>query len=702
MGVALQQARARIGRFSGINRLTFALAACLSAAPALAQEGGAANRPTVDDIVVIGSGAIGRVNGSDRTSELMSQSSVVLDRSALDDYGVRRLADALELVSGISQQNNLGGMRDNYAIRGFLGTPDSGAEYYVDGFTANRGFGPPRDPANVEQTEVLKGPAGAIFGSVDPAGLVNIVTKKAAFRNALSATASAGSFGTWRLEADGEFMLGETLSARLVGAYEDSDGWRDHVDLRRRLFAPSISWAPAAGTRFSYQGEYIRFAAPFDRGLPAVDGNAEAVPRRTYLGEPADGRVASRNWRHQVTGEQELGGSWRLVGGVAYRDARLNGFSSESSTLLADGTLRRQRRYRDWNLTDLSGRLELRGRVEAFGAHSLSIGATAYDLDFDTYQTRFRPSAAQPYAINIFDPVHGAVAGALAPNTDTNERRKNVALYVQDMWEATDRLSFVGGIRYDHLDQTISNRLTDLASVTKRNPVDFRAGVRYRMSDQLAFHANWGEGFRANSSVGRLDNVFGPETGHGYEVGAKLALPGARAAITWFGVSKRNLLASDPVDPNYLAAVGSVTSHGIELDGEIELTRTWRLIGNYAFTDAEASDPDYPTSAVLNVPRHAGTVQLFASIPAAGRPLDLSVGGVYVGPRSGALDGGNLRLDGYVKAKASVSYALTDALTARVEVDNIFDTTYSMNSYSALWIYPGAPRSVMAALTMRY
>jgi len=430
--------------------------------------------------------------------------------------------------------------------------------------------------------------------------------------------------------------------------------------------------------------------------------DAGPVPRRTYLGEPADGRVTSRNWRHQLTGEQQLGEGWSLVGGIAYRDARLHGFSSEASTLLADGTLRRQRRYRDWTMTDISGRLEARGGVEALGTHELAIGITAYDLDFDTLQTRFRPSAALPYAINVFDPVHGAIPGPLTPNTDTNERRKNVALYVQDMWALNDRLSLVGGIRYDHLDQTITNRLTDLVSITKRDPVGLRAGVRYRVNDQLAFHVNWGEGFRANSSVGRLDQVFGPETGHGYEAGAKLVLPGVRAAITWFGVSKHNLLASDPIDPNFLAAVGSVTSHGIELDGEIELSRGLRLVGNYALTDAEASDPAFPTSAVLNVPRHAGTLQLFAAIPAAGRPLDLSIGATYVGPRSGALDGGNLRLDGYVKAKASASYALTDALIARVEIDNLFDATYAMNSYSALWIYPGAPRSVMASLTVRY
>lgn len=40
---------------------------------------------------------------------------------------------------------------------------------------------PPRDPATVERIEVLKGPAGAIFGDVDPGGRVNIVSKMPRF-----------------------------------------------------------------------------------------------------------------------------------------------------------------------------------------------------------------------------------------------------------------------------------------------------------------------------------------------------------------------------------------------------------------------------------------------------------------------------------------------------------------------------------------
>lgn len=671
------------------------------AAPALAQDAAEGRGGTVDDIVVLGERRLDRTSGSDIVTERMSQASIALDRSILDEYGVRRLADALELVSGISQQNNLGGLRDNYAIRGFLGTPDTGAEYFVDGFLANRGFGPPRDPANVERIEVLKGPVGAVFGSVDPAGVVNLVTKKPRFRTGGSLTANGGSFGTYRLEGDVESALSPTLAIRLVGAIENSDGFRDHVDLRRRLFAPSVSWRPTDGTTLTYQGEYIRFRSPFDRGIPAIGGNSEAVARDRFLGEPGDGRVSSANWRHALTLEQALGAGWTLVGGTAYRDARIRGFSSETSTAPVAGIVTRQRRFRDWNLTDWSGRAEVRGTVAALGTHRPSVGVTLYDLDFDTYQERFRPSAARPYPIDVFAPVYGGTAGPLTPFTVTTERRKAVAVYAQDMWALTDSLSAVGGLRYEHLDQRIDNLRTGQRSRLTRDPVELRAGLRYRPDPRFAFHANWGEGSRANSSVGRLGDAFAPETGRGYEVGAKLVLPSFRAAASWFDVAKRNILAADPVDVNFLATVGRIRSRGVELDGEVDLAPRLHLIGNYAQTHATARDPAFPSSDVLNVPRHAGTLQVFASVPVAGRDLAVSAGGTYVGPRAAALDGGNLRLDGYVKAKASAAYPVTDRLTARVEVDNILDQTYAQSSYSALWIYPGAPRSVLLSLAAR-
>ncbi|MET0337965.1 MAG: Plug domain-containing protein, partial [Caulobacter sp.] len=110
----------------------------------------------IGEIVVLGRRGAARdvTLSAGAVTERMSPSSRSVESDLLEAVGAVRLADALELVSGVSQQNNRGGVMDNFAIRGFLGTPDGGAEYYVDGFLANRGLAPPRDPATAERIEI--------------------------------------------------------------------------------------------------------------------------------------------------------------------------------------------------------------------------------------------------------------------------------------------------------------------------------------------------------------------------------------------------------------------------------------------------------------------------------------------------------------------------------------------------------------------
>lgn len=102
----------------------------------------------------------------------------VVPRQLLNDLGASRLADAVDFVSGVSRLNDFGGNWDNYAIRGFSNT-DGGS--LLNGFASGRGYGPQRDAATIERVEFLKGPAAALYGSSEPGGTLNVVTKKPQF-----------------------------------------------------------------------------------------------------------------------------------------------------------------------------------------------------------------------------------------------------------------------------------------------------------------------------------------------------------------------------------------------------------------------------------------------------------------------------------------------------------------------------------------
>ena len=664
--------------------------------PVAAQEITEESASTADDIVVLGTrSTVDRTLSSDRVTQRMSQSSRSIERDILDAAGTYRLSDALELVSGFSQQNNRGGVIDNFAVRGFLGTPDGGAEYYLNGFLANRGMAPPRDPATTERIEVLKGPAGALFGDVDPGGRVNIVTKVPRFTPHANALISYGSFDTRRVEADATGPLSRTLAARIVVAGEDSDGWRDTVSIRRRVVSPSLTWQPSNALRLTYTGEFSQFDTPFDRGIPAIDGDANALPRSNYYGEPANGITKSRNNQHQLTGLAELGNGWTLNGGLVWRKGTLKGLSADQSRIVGT-SLWRQRRSRDFSVDDLAARLELSGQI---GRHRVSAGLKGYRFFYGERWLRINPTGTVPYAIDLYNPVYGSsVAAPLLPFTNNDETRVAGTLYIQDMWEVTDRLTLVGGARIDPYRQKIVNNNKGITGRNIAEPVNFRMGGRYRVSDVVAVHANWGENFSLNTGTDSEGAGFGPETGKGYEVGIAARLPGIDVAVTWFEIRKQNILTTDPFKPDFLAPVGSMVSRGIELDASARLGNRWQIVANYAWLDAKADDTAFPTPAVLNVPENSATLLLVHRIPTMRGDWQLSGGVAYVGDRAGSLTVNPVVLPEYVKVKAAVEAPIAEGLRFRLEADNLLDKRYAASSYSALWIYPGAPRTVRASL----
>jgi outer membrane receptor protein involved in Fe transport len=141
----------------------------------------------------------------------------------------------------------------------------SGAHYLVNGFNAGRDFGGPRDLSGIESVDVLKGPRAALLGRGEPGGTVNLVTKRPTFKKAGKFRVSAGSFETYRADADWTAPLSDAVAVRLVGFFEDAGSYRDTVETQKYGASPSLAWRISAQSRLVDELELSHQEIPFDR-----------------------------------------------------------------------------------------------------------------------------------------------------------------------------------------------------------------------------------------------------------------------------------------------------------------------------------------------------------------------------------------------------------------------------------------------------
>ncbi|RJG08394.1 TonB-dependent siderophore receptor [Massilia cavernae] len=651
--------------------------------------------------------------GATKTDTLLKdlpQSVRVITGELLKDVGVTTLAGALDLASGISRQSNLGGLWDSYAMRGFTGDPNFGSDYMVNGFSSSRGYNGLRDSAGTQSVEVLKGPASALYGRGEPGGTINITTKKPRFDPAYVVDFSVSSYQTYRTAVDLTGPLSDTMEYRLNAAHEQGDSFRDTLHYKRSFISPSFIWLLGESTTISYEVEASKQDTPFDRGVVAVNGVLGLIPNSRFLGEPGDGPTTVESLGQQLFIEHQLNDDWKVQTGVSYRDSSMKGFSTEANNLLADGqTLRRQRRHRDSSATDMSGRLEVLGKFSiASMVHSVLFGVDGYKFDDTRLHLRRNPSATNPYAINIYNPVYGGVADPLAVAINTVEEQSSHGFYAQDQIDLTEQWKAMVGVRYDSYDQTVTNRGFALSNSQSLSATSPRAGLVYQPTKEISLYVTAAKGFRPNSGISIDNKAFPAEESKSYEVGGKLETADGKiiGTLAVYKISKENVLTTNPLNTDFSISAGEVGSKGIELDVSGEIWKNVRMSAAYAYTDATVTKGDnlIKTGAQFpNVPKHSGSAVLTRMFKIGEASASLGGGFIYVGERLGDVAATtSFRLPGYTTARLISSYSPTKKLRLSLNVDNLFDKEYYASSYSQVWIAPGTARTVTLNLQYRF
>ncbi len=627
------------------------------------------------------------------------QAISVVPAQVLEDLNTTRIDRALDFAGGVSRQNNFGGLTlYGYSVRGF-----TTGELYKNGFAVNRGSYSAPDASGIERIEVLKGPAASLYGRGDPGGMINIVTKKPQTEAFTRFAASAGSWDRYRTSLDVNTPLNEdgSLLSRVNLALEDNQSFRDHVGSERQIISPSFSWQISPDTRVLLESEFSRTESVFDRGIPAFDNQLGSVQRSTFLGEPNDGEIHNNNQMLQLSLEHLLSDAWKLRLANHYAQGTLQGDSSEPSRLIGTEVSRfyRQRNF-EWNNSITQAELHGDFSVGSW-QHQPLIG-----LEYENYRNSQKyPQSVTSlgYGQDIYNPVYGQPKPAIVNPNDFFEHVESYSLNLQDQITFSERLNGLLGVRLERFEQTALNRSTGVSNEQHKEVATPRVGVLYQLTPQVGVFANASTSFKPNGISGQ-GTVFKPEKGIGYETGLKLDLFDSRlgATVALFQIDKENVLTADPNNPGDSIAAGQARSQGLDMQFSGQLSDALRVIGAYAYIDAEVTkDNSLPKgSRLLGVPQHSGSLLgVYEFQDGWLRGSDIGAAINYVGDRSGQ-SGSNFELPAYTTVDLLAHYQASKNLRVGLNLNNAFNRKYYERSFNSVWVMPGDPRNLNLSLSL--
>jgi outer membrane receptor protein involved in Fe transport len=228
----------------------------------------------------------------------------VVPQEVLKDQQVTRIEEAVRNVSNVYQTNAWsGGFADQFVIRGFLNYQ----VLYRDGFRMDTGYVGRHETANIEQIEVIKGPASILYGRMEPGGLINYTTKKPLPDSHYFLEQQFGSFASYRTSLDATGPISQNkLSYRFNASYEHDGSFRQFVGDERWFLSPVVQWRISAATQLIVAWEYFNNKTTPDNiglipygdrplsGLVNVNNVLQNFPIERNLGEPTDFQNATQ------------------------------------------------------------------------------------------------------------------------------------------------------------------------------------------------------------------------------------------------------------------------------------------------------------------------------------------------------------------------------------------------------------------------
>ena len=529
------------------------------------------------------------------------QSVTVVPNEVIAARGATTLRDVMRNVSGISLVAGEGGAArgDNFRIRGFAANTDM----FIDGMRDLAQYSN-RDPFNLEQLEVVKGPSGAFAGRGSTGGAINQVNKSPELGSLMGGELSLGTDDTRRVTSDWNQPIGEGSALRLNLMYHESDvEGRDVVTNERWGVAPSLAFGLGTPTRTYVSYYQLEQDNITDYGLPLTAGQLLVdVDDANWYGFRDLNHEEERAQIGTVRVEHDFGAAALLRTQFRYMENDL--FSIVSPPRNADpvaNTVQRNPNTRDTlntfaaNQTDLSINFAT-GAVR----HTL---ATGFEFGRETYDVQayaLTPAApldnlTYPAPDTLYDPTF--IGGTRTENTGDS-----IAVYAFDTLQLGEKWQVIGGLRWDRFDAGADILAPAVAPVHVERTDEmttWRAAVVFKPIESGSLYVSAGTSFNPSAEAGSLNaaqSLVAPEESMSYEIGGKWDVIDERLSLTAaiFRTEKTN--ARTPGLPGEPVTVldGEQRVDGFELSAAGSITEKWQVFAGFTYLDSEITESNNP------------------------------------------------------------------------------------------------------------
>lgn len=629
-----------------------------------------------------------------------------IDGAVLDSGAYKSLGALLDVASSALTGAAEGGSANDISLRGFGDTP-----LFRNGLNASLIDAPPSSAFNIERIEILKGPDAALFGPGEAGGAVNIVTKqplRVAMRE-FAVELGSPDARNFSLDTTGPAPGSDALLYRLIVGREEGDTFREFVKQDRWFVAPSVAWQLTPSLDVMTSVEFTRARHLHDTGVVLAPALAPQPPSR-FVGEPAIGAAQSQGLTSQITATHALSAQWALELQLQAQYGAHDGLGIEPDGFDDQGRLERELTASDNSGEAWVAQLEVAGPATLWGqTHNFVVGLEATRLE-ETTNLFVSNVDDDPFTLDLDAPRYGQDFPTLHAERLSVERRHQLAIYGQDLWQFAQRWQVLGAVRIDRIRQRGFDAPSGQAFASGETAASPRVSLVHSSAMGLSWYGTYSHSLEPNEGLQPNRQPLSPTTAKALESGLRYTPDSRRYTLdaALFGIRQRKVTVPAPGAPGFELQTARQRSVGADLELRVLPVQGFSLTLQYHWLDtALGGDLLLPKGlAALNAPRHqAGIIALYEASASRYGPLVLGMAARYVGQRNASLDVEelHLRLANYTRVDLFARWRPTRHLSTQLRIENVLDDNYIRSSDGdARHLEPGAPLAVYGELTFSF